>query len=161
MIFGFIGVIIVINPQNLQFGLLFILPIISALFLTMRDALTKGFVNKENILDITFITSLFVMLFAGFGALILQVNINLSNLNYIIISSLFLCSGYVCSVLTILYAPLSLTASIRYSVIVFGIIFGYLLLGEIPSINMIIGAIIISISGLFVINREKKLGKIN
>ena len=39
-------------------------------------------------------------------------------------------------------------------------LFGYLILNEIPSINMIIGATIISLSGLFVINREKKLGKI-
>ena len=63
--------------------------------------------------------------------------------------------------MTIFYAPLSLTASARYSVIIFGMIFGYLLLGEVPSYNMIIGAIIISLSGLFVIKREKELGKIN
>ena len=47
VIAGFIGVIIVINPQNLQFGYLFILPIISAFFLTMRDAVTKDIVNKK------------------------------------------------------------------------------------------------------------------
>jgi len=39
-------------------------------------------------------------------------------------------------------------------------LFGYLILNEILSINMIIGAIIISLSGLFVIKREKDLGKI-
>ena len=71
----------------------------------------------------------------------------------------FLTVAYIFSVLTIYYAPLSLTASSRYSVIVFGIIFGYIILNEIPSSNMIIGASIISFSGLFVINREKKLGK--
>ena len=62
--------------------------------------------------------------------------------------------------MTIFYAPLSLTASARYSVIIFGMILGYLLLGEVPSYNMIIGAIIISLSGLFVIKRQKELGKI-
>jgi len=36
-----------------------------------------------------------------------------------------------------------------------------LILNEVPSTNMIIGALIISVSGLFVINREKKLGKID
>ncbi len=58
------------------------------------------------------------------------------------------------------YAPLSLTASARYSVIIFGMIFGYLILGETPTYNMIIGAIIITLSGLFVIKREKEIGKI-
>ena len=39
-------------------------------------------------------------------------------------------------------------------------VFGYLILNEVPSTNMVIGALIISVSGLFVINR-KKLGKID
>ena len=158
---GFFGVLIVINPQNLEFGLLFILPIISAFFLTMRDAVTKKFVNKNNILEITLITSLFVMIFSGIGAILLGVKIEFNEINYILISSIFLSFGYLCSVLTIFFASLSLTASIRYSVIVFGIILGYLFFGEIPSLNMIIGAIIISASGLFVIKRQKDLGKIN
>ena len=70
-------------------------------------------------------------------------------------------AAYVFSVLTIIYAPLSLTASARYSVIIFGMIFGYIILNEIPSNNMIIGAIIISLSGLFVIKRQKELGELN
>ena len=100
------------------------------------------------------------MIFSGIGALIFNEKIEFSNLIYIFISSLFLTFGYICSVLTIYYAPLSLTASIRYSVIVFGVILGYLILGEIPSLNMLIGAIIISASGLFVIKRQKNLRKI-
>ena len=79
------------------------------------------------------------------------------NRNSIFISSIFLSIAYLFSVMTIFYAPLSLTASARYSVIIFGMIFGYLLLGEVPSYNMIIGAIIISLSGLFVIKRQKDL----
>ena len=62
--------------------------------------------------------------------------------------------------MTVFYAPLSLTASARYSVIIFGIIVGYLILDEIPSSNMISGAIIITLSGLFVIKRQKDTGKI-
>jgi drug/metabolite transporter (DMT)-like permease len=161
VIIGFIGVIIVIKPQNLEFGLLFILPIISAFFLTLRDVVTKEIVNKKNSLDITLVTSILVMIFSGVGALLLNTEVKLYNIIYIFISSLFLTSGYVCSVLTVYFAPLSLTASIRYSVIVFGIILGYLILGEEPSLNMIIGALIITASGLFVIKREKDLGKID
>ena len=48
------------------------------------------------------------------------------NISLIIISSIFLTIAYLFSVLTVLYAPLSLTSSTRYSVIVFGIILGYI-----------------------------------
>ena len=36
VIIGFIGVVVVINPQNIGFNYLFLLPIISAIFLTIE-----------------------------------------------------------------------------------------------------------------------------
>jgi len=161
VIIGFIGVLFVINPQNVNFNFLYIFPIIAAIFLTIRDIATKGIATKSNSFEIIFITSILITLFSGIGSLFFDFTFNIKYLSNLIISSIFLTIAYVFSVLTIFYAPLSLTASSRYSVIVFGMIFGYLILGEIPSTNMIFGAIIISISGLFVINRQKKLGKID
>ena len=161
VIIGFIGVLFVINPQNVNFNFLYIFPIIAAIFLTIRDIATKGIATKSNSFEIIFITSILITLFSGIGSLFFDFTFNIEYLSNLIISSIFLTIAYVFSVLTIFYAPLSLTASSRYSVIVFGMIFGYLILGEIPSTNMIFGAIIISISGLFVINRQKKLGKID
>ena len=95
-----------------------------------------------------------------FGSLFFDFTFRIEYLPNLFTSSIFLTVAYIFSVLTIYYAPLSLTASSRYSVIVFGIIFGYLILNEIPSLSMIIGATIISLSGIFVIQREKELGKI-
>jgi len=160
VIIGFIGVLIVINPQNINFNFLFLFPIIAAVFLTIRDIKTKGIATKTNSFEIIFITSLLMTIFSGIGSLFFEFTFKIDYLSNLFISSIFLTVAYIFSVLTIFYAPLSLTASSRYSVIVFGMIFGYLILNEIPSINMIIGAIIISLSGVFVIRRQKKLGKI-
>ena len=160
VIIGFIGVIFVINPQNLNFNILFIFPIIAAVFLTIRDITTKGIATKSNSFEIIFITSVLMTLFSGVGSLFFEFTFKLEYLPNLFISSIFLTIAYIFSVLTIFYAPLSLTASSRYSVIVFGIIFGYFILDEVPSINMLIGAAIISFSGLFVIRRQKDLGKI-
>ena len=160
VIIGFIGVLIVINPQNIYFNFLFLFPIIAAVFLTIRDIATKGIATKTNSFEIIFITSILMTLFSGIGSLFFEFTFKIEYLPNLFISSIFLTIAYIFSVLTIFYAPLSLTASSRYSVIVFGMIFGYLILNEIPSKNMVIGATIISLSGLFVINREKKLGKI-
>ena len=161
VIFGFIGVIFVINPQNINFNFLFIFPIIAAVFLTIRDIATKDIATKTNSFEIIFITSVLMTLSSGIGSLFFEFTFRIEYLPNLFTSSIFLTVAYIFSVLTIFYAPLSLTASSRYSVIVFGIIFGYLILNEIPSTNMIIGATIISLSGLFVINRQKKLGKID
>ena len=160
VIFGFIGVIIVINPQNISFNYLFFLPIISAIFLTIRDIATKPIATKTNNVEITFVTALLITIFAGFGSLIFGFEVTTSHYPFLLTSGVFVLFGYLFSVMTIFHAPLSLTASARYSIIIFGIIFGYLILEETPTYNMIIGAIIITLSGLFVIKREKEIGKI-
>lgn len=161
VIIGFIGVLVVINPQNFSFNYLFILPIISAIFLTIRDIATKTLATKNNSVEITFITALLITFFAGVGSILFGYEVTFNQTRYILISSVFVLFGYLFSVMTVFYAPLSLTASARYSVIIFGIILGYLILGEIPNVNMIFGAIIIASSGLFIIKREKDIGKIN
>ncbi len=161
VLFGFVGVVIVINPQNMSFNYLFILPIISAVFLTIRDIATKSLATKTNNVEITFITALLITIFAGCGSLVYGFHVTINQLPFLLTSGVFVLFGYLFSVMTVFYAPLSLTASARYSVIIFGIIFGYLILGEVPNSSMILGAIIITISGLFVIKREKDLGKID
>ena len=161
VIVGFVGVLVVINPQNFSFNYLLILPIISAIFLTIRDIATKTLATNSNSVEITFITALLITMFAGIGSIIYGYEVTFNQTRYILISSVFVLFGYLFSVMTVFYAPLSLTASARYSVIIFGIILGYLILDEIPGINMILGAIIIASSGLFIIKREKDIGRIN
>ena len=160
VVIGFVGVVFVINPADINFSFLFIFPIIAAIFLTIRDIATKKIITKSNNFEIIFITSILVTLFSGFISLFIDFEITINQLPYLFISGFFLTIGYLCAAMTIYYAPLSLTASSRYSVIIFGIIFGYIILNEIPNINMLIGAIIITASGIFVIKREKELGKI-
>ena len=160
VIIGFVGVLIIIKPQNMSFNYLFLFPILAAIFLTIRDKNTKNIVTKENSFEIIFITSLLICIFSGLSSLYFGFEVKLNQIPNIFISAIFLTIAYLFSVLTIFYAPLSLTASSRYSVIIFGIIFGYLILNEIPTFNMIVGAVIITSSGIFVIKRQKDLGKI-
>ena len=134
--------------------------IIAAIFLTIRDIATKPLATKSNSFEIIFVTSLLITIFTGLLSIFFGFQVTYEQSLHLIISSIFVLFGYLFSVMTVFYAPLSLTASSRYSVIIFGIIFGYLILGEIPTNNMIIGAIIISASGLFLLKREKELGKI-
>ena len=125
VVIGFIGVLIVINPVDLKFEYISILPIMAAIFLTLRDVITKGFSTSSNSLEIIFITSLFVTVSFGAVSFFFPSYISYDSLIYIFVSSIALTLAYLFSVLTIIYAPLSLTSSTRYSVIIFGIIFGW------------------------------------
>lgn len=63
VILGFVGVMIVIKPHDLQFGYAFIYPLISAIFIAQRDTITRKYLEKFDSLQVVFITSLSVTIF--------------------------------------------------------------------------------------------------
>ena len=115
IIIGFLGVLVVVNPQNFQFNYLLVLPILAAIFLTIRDIATKSLATKSNSVEITFVTALLITGFAGLGSIIFGYQVSGEDVNYILASSIFVLFGYLFSVLTVFYAPLSLTASATVS----------------------------------------------
>ena len=160
VILGFVGVMIVIKPHDLQFGYAFIYPLISAIFIAQRDTITRKYLEKFDSLQVVFITSLSVTIFFSFGMLLNFKPINLEIFIFIFLSAIFVTAGYYFSVLTIKVANISTTSPFRYTIIIFGIILGYFIFNETPSINMIFGSILIISSGIFIIFRQKKIGLI-
>ena len=62
--------------------------------------------------------------------------------------------------LTIKAALVSVTSTFRYTAILWGILYGYFFFNETPEYNTYLGAVMIVISGLIIIMRQKQLGKI-
>jgi drug/metabolite transporter (DMT)-like permease len=56
-------------------------------------------------------------------------------------------------------APASVVAPYQYAMIVWAILFGYLVFGDVPSAAMILGAAIIIAAGLYIFIREQRLGR--
>jgi len=160
VILGFIGIIIVINPKELEFGYFFIFPLLSAILLSFRDMYTKNIKGNFHSLQIAFITCLVVTIFFGLLSLYKFFNFSLKEYLILFVASFFLSLGYIFSVATIKVALVSVTSTFRYSVILWGILYGYFYFGEIPNTNTYIGAVLIVISGLIIITRQKQLGKI-
>jgi drug/metabolite transporter (DMT)-like permease len=55
------------------------------------------------------------------------------------------------------YAPASLVAPLDYTTMIWAYVLGYVLFGELPTITVYIGAVVVAGSGLFVIWRERQL----
>ena len=160
VLLGFIGVIVVINPGQLESSYYFIFPIIAAIMLSIRDMYTKNFKKDYPSLQIAFMTCFVVTILFGLLSIYKFYDFNLMDIFILFIAAFFLALGYIFSVATIKIALVSATSTFRYSVILWGILYGYFLFDEVPSSNSYIGALIIIISGLIIISRQKKLGKI-
>ena len=160
VIIGFIGVIVVIDPGKLEFGFYFIFPLLSAFFLSLRDIYTKKIKSKFHSLQIAFITCLVVTICFGILNVYKIFSFSLNEYIILFISSFFLSLGYIFSIATIKVALVSVTSTFRYSVILWGILYGYFIFNEIPNTNTYIGAFMIVVSGLIIISRQRKLGQL-
>jgi drug/metabolite transporter (DMT)-like permease len=56
-------------------------------------------------------------------------------------------------------APASVVVPYQYSMIVWAVIFGFVVFGDVPSISTMVGAAIIIGSGIYIFLREQKLGR--
>lgn len=161
VILGFIGVVIVINPAKLEFGYAFIFPLLAAIFIAYRDAYTRGFKDQFESIQIAFVTCFVVTIFFGAYMLLHFEPISLNELILIMISAILLSCGYIFAVMTIKIATISSTSTFRYTVILWGVLYGYIFFNETPSLNMMIGSFIVVLSGLFIIYRQKQIGIIS
>ena len=160
VLLGFVGVVVVINPGKLETSYYFIFPIIAAIMLSIRDLYTKNFKHNYHSLQIAFMTCFVVTIFFGILSIYKFYDFSLKDIFILFISAFFLSIGYIFSIATIKIALVSVTSTFRYSVILWGILYGYFLFDEVPSTNTYIGALIIVISGLIIISRQKKIGVI-
>ncbi len=157
VLLGFFGVLVVINPGKLEYGYAFIFPLISAIFITQRDVYTKKIQNNFDSFQIAFMTCVMVTLVFGIQMVFNFQTISIKELLIISSSAIFLSIGYVCSITTIKYASLSSTSVFRYTIIIWGVFYGYVMFKEVPPFTSIIGSMIIISSGIFIIHRQKKL----
>ena len=160
VVLGFIGVVIVINPTKLESSYYFIFPIIAAIMLSIRDMYTKNYKKNYSSLQIAFMTCFVVTVLFGLLSIYKFYDFSLKDIFILFIAAFFLALGYIFSIATIKIALVSVTSTFRYSVILWGILYGYFLFDEVPSTNSYIGALIIVISGLIIISRQKKIGAI-
>ena len=160
VLLGFIGVVVVINPGKLETSYYFIFPIIAAIMLSIRDMYTKNFKKDYPSLQIAFMTCFVVTALFGLLSIYKFYYFNLTDIFILFIAGFFLAIGYIFSVATIKIALVSVTSTFRYSVILWGLLYGFFLFDEVPSANSYIGGLIIIISGLIIISRQKQLGKI-
>jgi drug/metabolite transporter (DMT)-like permease len=56
-------------------------------------------------------------------------------------------------------APASVVVPYQYSMIIWAVMFGYAVFGDVPSITTIVGAVVIIGAGFYIFLRERDLGR--
>ena len=154
---GFIGALLIIRPTSPDFSLWYVPAIVSVAFVTMRDLGTR---QIDKVVPTQLITFLQFFL-SGAGGLLYglgeswkmptgaaALQLGLSGLFLTVGSSLLvtaLRSG----------GEIATIIPFRYSIVIWSILIGYMVWGELPHVTSVIGIIIVVSAGLYTVHREQ------
>jgi len=158
VVVGFIGVLFVIQPSGQD---LVILGLVFAFFDALSSALTKIYLRDLGKTENSFITVFYYM---GIGVITTALLLPFfwsgipksEHILFLIglgltgwLQQISKTKGYA-------MAPVSVTAPLAYTGIIWGVIFGWLFWDTLPTFYVILGACIIVASNLFIVYRENK-----
>ena len=156
IVIGFIGVLIIVKPGTDLFQMKSLLPMGSALFMAAVYLSTRSLMNTDSSTSIVFYYS-FALLFTSIiffpSDFIIPDIFNLTlALSLGIMGSL----GHYFMSQASKNADVAVTSPFEYTSFVFVGIMGYLFFNEIPDNSVVLGGLLIIISGIYVAYRERK-----
>jgi drug/metabolite transporter (DMT)-like permease len=160
---GFAGVMIVVRPGFSGFNAYALVALASMLFITLRDMNSRMMPLQIPALLIALVTGFFVGLSGPGIALFLDetwVMPSSRSTGLIAVAILFLVGGYLTSVIAMRHGDISVVAPFRYSVIIWAMIVGYLIFGDVPDAPMLAGTAIIIATGVYTFHREHRTARL-
>ena len=158
---GFAGVAIIVRPGLDGFSAYSLVALVCVGFCTMRDLATRRIPEHIPTLLISTATALAVSIS---GAFLVQpmggwTPPGAFDLFLLACAAGLLLVGYQFIIVAMRSGEISFVAPFRYTGLLFSILLGFLIFGDIPDLAMIAGAAIIVVSGLYMLYRERVVGR--
>ena len=153
---GLIGVLIIIRPGSDGFNEYAVLALIAVGFITLRDAITRRLARSVPSLFVAFISAIPVFLFGG--AMTLTTGwtpVSWSMGIIVTVAAISISCGYLFAVMAMRSGDVSFVAPFRYTGMIWAILFGFLLFGNLPDQMTILGTCIVIGMGVYAFHRER------
>tara|TARA_A100001011_G_C14125027_1_gene762936 strand:+ start:49 stop:894 length:846 start_codon:yes stop_codon:yes gene_type:complete len=151
---GFLGILVIAEPGISQLNIYYIFPIIFCLGLSYVAITIRQLSTTEPVWLISFYFSLSITLLSFFT---IPQGWIMPSFNHLILLSFVGIFGGVANLWlsqSYKYSEVSLVTPLKYLALVFAIIFGYFIWGEIPTLKTLIGAFLVIVSTLIIFRRE-------
>ena len=156
VVVGFCGVLMVVQPRADGFNYWSLLAIGAVFFVVARDLMTRRMRADIPSLIIVLSASVVVMLGAlGFSLVEGWKPVGWSDIALLSLAAAFVIGGYYLIVDAMRHGALSVVGPFRYTALIWALLSGYLVWGDVPNLLAISGIAVIVGSGLYVLHRER------
>lgn len=157
---GFIGVLIIVRPGAEGFNAYSFWALAAVVFIVMRDLATKKVSNAVPSIYVALLTSIFLTLTAG---VLLPTSgwqpVQAISLGYLTGAGCFVMVGYLSVIIAMRRGETAFVSPFRYTILLWAILLGIVVFGDIPDFWTIVGSLILVITGVYTFYRENKLKK--
>ncbi len=157
---GFAGVMIIVRPGAEGFDAFALLAVLAVLFVTLRDLATRQLPVQVPSLFVAFCTAVTIMVF---GAVMLPFTewrpVATTNLVQLAVAAGSLFFGYVFSVSSMRVGEVAFVSPFRYTILIWAIILGVVIFGDMPDFWTLTGAAVIVATGIFTFYRERQMSR--
>ena len=156
IIIGLIGVIIVINPGAEGFSSYSYYAVLSVIFVTIREMVTRKLPPEVPSMLVTFVTIIGVTIMSAVAMPFVSLKaLDASTVILVFSASIAVFVGYLFSIMAMRVGEISLVSQFRYTGMIWAILLGYVMFSDIPTPNTIFGVFIIVASGLYAFHRKR------
>lgn len=158
---GFLGVMIIVRPGAADFNIYAILGLVAVACVTLRDLSVRRFSPQVSSMLVAFITAVVVTVMGGVGTLVQGewTPLGSRELIFLIFAAVFIFMGYYCSVAAMRVGEVAVVATYRYSVLLWAVLLGWWVFGDLPDFWTILGMLLIAAAGLFTMWRESRTAR--
>jgi drug/metabolite transporter (DMT)-like permease len=153
---GFIGVLIILRPTSSIFDPKALLPLLAAFILGLYQVVTKKVSEHDTTETSLFYTSIIGIFIMSLLASNFWNPVSSSSYILFFIIGIFFSLGVYLQIIALSMARASIIQPFHYTLIFWAIILGYIFYNDIPDLFTIVGAVIITLSGIFVLNQSTK-----
>jgi drug/metabolite transporter (DMT)-like permease len=151
---GFAGVLLMLRPSPAGMNWMIMLPVCAACMGALRDVITRRISATENatslLLSANLATALAGSLFAASWVMPSAIHVAV-----LALSGLLVGAAHYLLIEAFRFAEAATVAPLRYSSIVWGVLFGFAFFGQLPSLWVLAGATLVIASGLYIMHRER------
>lgn len=155
---GFGGVLLIVRPGMEGFDAWALVALAGVFLMALRDLTTSVLPKNIPTLGVTFATLVGVSV-TGLGLSVSETWVMPGTGNLLLLATAagFILVGFVCIINAMRIGDISLVAPFRYSIILWAIVIGYLVWGDIPDAFTLAGIAVLVGTGIYSLARERKL----
>jgi drug/metabolite transporter (DMT)-like permease len=155
VLFGFLGMLLVVKPGSTAFNIVSLLVILAAFLVVVRDVTTRWIATEVPNTMVVVLTALLGVLIGGAGSLAGNWQVpDFEAWAAVVIAAAFFVFAIMLGVVAFRDTDVSVVAPFRYALVLFAVVYGIILFAEFPDALSLAGTGLIVGAGVYMLHRE-------